>query len=504
MKFKSSTILLFVLAGLLLAFYFVVNCLHFQRSDYTSDIFSLYQLSHDWLLGKPLFYENSFGFHSKLHNYFITLFIAPFTYIFGVYGIFVVLFSLALGALYAVLKMMDAMGTSIHAKWLFAILYISPLTYFIFHDENYGFHIELLLIPLGLLFISAFLQHKKWYLVWALLILLVKEDAVVFLCCLWITKYSSDWIKKDLTAKAFLIQSIAAGAICLLVFSAGLLWLKYMNHWSATRSGDVYSTLKEQPFNEILASFTYLLQTRIQLTCFVLVIVYFYAGWRFTVGAILLSTPILILNFLSGIFYMVDGAIFIKNTFSLLWAPRLGSYWAYWLGVLVIALTHKPSWYFYPYFIRTLACLVFGFLVFRLQYFFLKSCEVTRLDITKNMTEAFEPNIEFEYNTEFKDAASIAQQLPNHYPVAPMYRVFGAFYQQDIVWLNSWWNAYYPPRMILASYNKDEIPDVTKVMKHPVYMLYKEKLHIYTEVDDTIFIARAGIRGEWKELEMKP
>ena len=98
-KFKRSTTFLFLSALTVFLFYFLIKCIHFYRSDYTSDIFCHFQISRDWLLGKPLFYENCFGFHSKLHNYFLDIFMGPFTYVFNAYGLFIVLFGLVIGAL---------------------------------------------------------------------------------------------------------------------------------------------------------------------------------------------------------------------------------------------------------------------------------------------------------------------------------------------------------------------------------------------------------------------
>jgi hypothetical protein len=500
-KFKPSTFWLLLIATIAYVFFFIVKCLHFQRSDYNGDIFSHFQLSRDWLLGKPLFYENSFGFHNRIHNYFIDILMSPFTYFFNVYGLFIVLFGLMIGALYGVLRILEKQGASFQTKLLFLIFYTGPLTYFLLHDEHYGFHAEMLLMPLGLLFTTSFLQKNKWQLLWGLLMILVKEDGVVVLwsciaVCLLIT-----WHKKEIPFNILLRKMLLSTALCSLIFIAGLLWLKYQNNGGETRMGWVLQSLTEQRNDELTASFLYLFKLRIQLTVPVLIIIFLYSGWKFTVGAMIIAIPILLLNFMAGSLYFDNGEFMIKNYFSLLWCPRLSMYWAYWLSVLLAALTQKPAVIIYPKFLRTVACFIFGVLVFKFQLYFFINCYVTRFDIVENIKEAFQPNIEFELKPEFKDAAAIARQLPAHYPVAPMYRVFGAFYRQDIVWLNALQNAYFPPRMIIASYNKDEIPDVTKVLKHPLFLHYKERLYIYTEAEDTIYVSRAGIKGAWVRMK---
>lgn len=81
-----------------------------------------------------------------------------------------------------------------------------------------------------------------------------------------------------------------------------------------------------------------------------------------------------------------------------------------------------------------------------------------------------------------------------------MYRVFGAFHKQDIVWLNGLENAYTKPRMIIASYNKAEVPDLKNGMKNPYYLNFKNRLFIYTEVEDTVYVSKAGLKGVWEEM----
>lgn len=160
---------------------------------------------------------------------------------------------------------------------------------------------------------------------------------------------------------------------CALIFISGLLWLRYMNNWGPTRDGVLFETLNEQTTDNILASLQYLLSQRIQLTIFPVFIIYLYAGWRFTLISILFSIPILLLNFLSGILYFLDGEFMVKNYFSLLWAPRLSMNWAYWLVALAIALTQKPKIIIHPKLFRSIACIVFAIWMYKFQIsFFLK------------------------------------------------------------------------------------------------------------------------------------
>ncbi len=502
MKLNPSSILLLLAGNAAFVFFFILKSLHFQRCDYTSDLFSHFQLSHDWLIGKPLLYENCFGFHGKLHNYFIDLFLSPFTGLFGVSGLFVALFSLISASFFMALRLLDQRSVSFEARLLLLIFYTSPLSFFIIHNEHYGFHVEMLLVPLSLLLCVAYLQKSKWYLLWAALMVLVKEDAVIVLWCCLMVIHLKDWNLKQLDTKQFIQKALKLSLLCLLVFVIGLVWLKYLNNWESTRSGEVIAKLQGSSLAHVISSFGYLTLQRALLTLPVVCIVFLCTGWRFTLGAIVISIPILIVNLLAGMIYFSDGDSGTYNVFSLLWVPRLSMCWAYWLSVLVIALTVESP---FRIFSSRLACILssacFGLLLFGFQYWFLLRCEVTRFDVIQSIRQAFQPAFSNESDWEFAAAANIARQLPPHYPVAPMDHVFGAFHKQDIVWINMPDNAYYKPRMVLASYNKEYLPaDMTTVMKHPLFMLYKEKLYIYVEAEDTSYVSKAGIRGTWIDL----
>lgn len=505
MKLKSSSIAL-LLAGLaVFVFFFILKCLHFHRCDYTSDILSHFQLSHDWLIGKPLFYENCFGYHNKIHNYFIDLLLSPFTWIFGVYGLFVALFGLLMASFYVGLKLLDHYSAPFETKLLLFVFYGCPLSFYIFHNEHYGFHVETLLIPLLVLFCAAYLRGNKWYMFWALLVVLVKEDAVIALwSCLMILHFR-DFNLNMLSRGRFFRKVAGSSLLCLLIFIIGLLWLKYMNNWDDTRSGDIIETFRAKPLVDLKNSFGYLIAQRVQLTVLIVFVIYVYAGWRYTLVAVSVSVPILLVNLLAGLTYSADGDAGIKNVFSVMWVPRLSMYWAYWLSVVFIALTYKPALCTAPSrFLRLSGSVCFGILLFGSQMAFFLRCEVTHFDTMASIKYAFEPPFKNEGFIEFPIAANIAEHLPEHYPVAVMDRVFGAFHRQDIIWNDQLNMAWYKPRMILKSYRHDEVPvDITRVMKHPVSMLYRERLLIYCELEDTSYVSKAGIHGTWIDQTLK-
>src|SRR5882724_3976655 len=77
-----------ILAFAVLCGWLTVKCVLFVRLAYTSDMFSLLQMSLSWLDGRPLLWENCFGNHARLHDYYSVLAFAPLTFTFGAYGLF--------------------------------------------------------------------------------------------------------------------------------------------------------------------------------------------------------------------------------------------------------------------------------------------------------------------------------------------------------------------------------------------------------------------------------
>ena len=60
-------------------------------------------MSYSWLDGRPFMYDNIWGFHHRIHNYYTVLLWGPLCYVAGAYGFFLVQ-ALLLGLSYAVLN----------------------------------------------------------------------------------------------------------------------------------------------------------------------------------------------------------------------------------------------------------------------------------------------------------------------------------------------------------------------------------------------------------------
>src|SRR5262245_40067579 len=62
----------------------------FDALEYTCDLFSALELTWTWADGRPLLFENSFGDHKPVHNYYLLPLLYPATAMFGARGLFLV------------------------------------------------------------------------------------------------------------------------------------------------------------------------------------------------------------------------------------------------------------------------------------------------------------------------------------------------------------------------------------------------------------------------------
>ena len=54
-----------------------------------NDMYAFLQMSVSWLDNRPFMYDNIWGYHHKIHNYYTVLLWSPFIRLGGAYGLFV-------------------------------------------------------------------------------------------------------------------------------------------------------------------------------------------------------------------------------------------------------------------------------------------------------------------------------------------------------------------------------------------------------------------------------
>jgi hypothetical protein len=179
---NRATPVLFGIAAFILLFWWRAKCLLFEGFAYTSDLFSFIQMSRSWLEGKPLLYENAFGLNSRYHSFYTVLLLGPLTHFLGAYGLFLATLLLMAAASFAALRSaMPSRSGSWSAGLLMLGLLLGPVSFWIWDDFAYGWHAEILFLPLGVLYAVALMRKRgvRERLLLLLLICLTREEGPV-------------------------------------------------------------------------------------------------------------------------------------------------------------------------------------------------------------------------------------------------------------------------------------------------------------------------------------
>ena len=160
---------------------YTFKVIEFQSLMYTSDLFTFVQHGTSWLEGRFL-WDNHFGYHGNLHTFLLNpLFGLP-AIPFGAYGLLSVL-AAGYGLTFFFANQIGLIqGLSPRASTAFAVLLVlMPLTITVFRDPIYGFHPEILLLPLGLKLALSLMHERRGglSLTLAAAMCLVKEDAPI-------------------------------------------------------------------------------------------------------------------------------------------------------------------------------------------------------------------------------------------------------------------------------------------------------------------------------------
>jgi len=174
------TLPLYLLLGAVLAYWLLAKTQLFARLEYTSDLFSSLQMSLSLGPGRHLLQENGFGDHRALHNYYLLPLLYPLTRPFGAYGLFVGLALLTFAATIRTLRLAQdaANGILVHAVACVTLL-LGPVAYWMWDHPVYGWHGELLFLPLAILFATSLIRGRGAWLAAAALILVREEGAIL-------------------------------------------------------------------------------------------------------------------------------------------------------------------------------------------------------------------------------------------------------------------------------------------------------------------------------------
>lgn len=148
----------------------------FWNLGYSLDLILHTQMASSWLRGLPFLYENhTMGSHFGTHSYFLLIPLGLIAAPFGAPGLLLVLAASYGLAFYFAARILERLG----APALLAMpLILSPLSIHVFHNREYGFHVEQLQPALGIFLLHEILFGTRTRALFAALLLLaIKEDA---------------------------------------------------------------------------------------------------------------------------------------------------------------------------------------------------------------------------------------------------------------------------------------------------------------------------------------
>lgn len=336
-------------AGLL---FFLFKVVRFNTLGYTfNDMYAFIQMSCSYMDGRPFMYDNIWGFHHRIHNYYTVLFWGPLCYFLGAYGLFLAqagLLTASYWLTYVRLRNRQVPAWARHGMlW---VLLLGPVSFWLNDHPNIGWHTELTYLPAALFFGLALTSrsgHRTgWVFLSGLLIVLVKEDGAVLAALIQLSWLGLSFLKKSnrsiialLAQRQFWLIGIGWGV----VFLAGMLWLSVKNH-SATAEPRLQQALTQlgqhigtrtfwKEMGQLLLAMLLLLLPAVVL---VLLLVRSQGrsvrvGWvvLFGLGIGVLTA----LNFVQSVLYYGEPLFYLV---SLTWPPRFVLMWAFAAAFLLL------------------------------------------------------------------------------------------------------------------------------------------------------------------------
>ena len=145
------------------------------------------------MYGRPLLFENQYGVLTETHNYYAILALGPLTKLFGAYGLFAGFLLLLFLAARSSLLFLDR-GSSgwTQTRIVFGSLLLGPVGFWFWDHPIYGFHLELLLLPLGILYALSLIDGSRRRWLWLAPICLTHEQGPLFACLGVLPQYLFD------------------------------------------------------------------------------------------------------------------------------------------------------------------------------------------------------------------------------------------------------------------------------------------------------------------------
>lgn len=352
-------------SSVLLLLFLWYKIARFQALYYTfNDMYIFLQSSCSWMDGRPVLYENIWGYDDRIHNNYEMLLWAPLIHTMGAYGAFLVQISLSILSVGVWLRFLSRQVAGWAVWVMLAVLFVGPIWFWLNDHPGIGWHPELTYLPLSLLFVRALYSGQmRWIGLAGLFIVLVKEDGALLAGALhlaWVgIRYLRAYPQKNVWA---LLQQRLCWQVLVLwatVFVAGMAFLSYKNHAAQPepRLQQALHAIANGLHNRTFLrdNFLLLIQTCLLLApSFGLLLYAFYRMKGQQMGSLLgiyglAQAALLVSNWVQGSTYYGENPFFMLV--SLTWPPRFVLVYAfavcYVLTVWIeyrVAVVEIPRW----------------------------------------------------------------------------------------------------------------------------------------------------------------
>ena len=432
----------------LFAYWWVVKHYLFQGLEYTSDLFSFLQASNSWMYGRPLFFENQYGVVTESHNYYAILAFGPLTKLFGAYGLFAgFLLLLFLAARSSFLSLDRGLSGWTDTRIVFGSLLLGPVGFWFWDHPLYGFHLELLFLPLGILYTLSLIDGSRWRWLWLALICLTREEGPLLAWSIhvlvWLLGREGPHRAEGAYSKRFLARLVRISLGYMVLFGVEVGLILAHGGFGSARLAEATLDLRSMSHLGVLGLYLLIHLWLCAVLAVPVVIVALSQGRsRPTIFALVLAlAPMLGVQGIAAVIYL-------DIMHGMTWPPRFVLIWTIGLAAILAkaanqeapAMVNVKGWGI----VAAVSCLVCY------QAFALWA--VREYSAWERMATVSTEGLLLDRLTgeEIKFLDCLAAKLPEQTHVAASGEVFGKFHRQMIVWPNRTEYAWRPPEIVLC------------------------------------------------------
>lgn len=334
-KYKYTIICLIILIS-----FFFVKLVALYFGLYRTDLFCSLQLLRDWVFGKPIYVDNLHGYLLKYHTFFSAPIFAFIAYPLGAYGLVVLLGMVWIVSFLTLRNFLNGITNSTHILWF---IFAGPLAFWIIDNQIYGFHIEQLFAPLGLLFTIALIKKAKLSaFILGLIICTLRQEGVVLACVLHLQFIAFEFINKKISTNTFIKKTFAYGASYVALFLLCLIFLGMATNDTigGERVGFAFSKtilLLQTSFKQAFIYFALLGLRFLLFSAPFFILLAFVNNGKQMIATSIGFLVLIIIHFLAGARYIPD------IEFSITWAPRFSSIYGFLCSSIILAYYHHQQ-----------------------------------------------------------------------------------------------------------------------------------------------------------------